>query len=114
MRCRKCGVSSGSTLFATHPAILLETQLGSKLYFFNFYIKYRKEWRCLNIKGKYGKVRDTGIKGSIISKSVTIIIFVEFIDQLIHYLINGASLNVICCAKNKAASVFGSCNTEIL
>ena len=51
-----------------------------------------KELRCLNTKGKYGKVRDIEIKWSIISKSVTIIIFVEFIDQLIGYPINCASL----------------------
>ena len=39
--------------------------------------------RWLNTKGKYGKVTDTEIKWSIISKSVMIIIFVEFIDQSI-------------------------------
>ena len=39
--------------------------------------------RCLNTKGKYGKVTNTEIKWSIISKSVMIVIFVEFIDQLI-------------------------------
>ena len=38
-------------------------------------------------------VTDTKIKCSIISKSVTIIIFVEFIDQLIDYPINCASLS---------------------
>ena len=38
---------------------------------------------CLNSKDKYDKVTDTEIKRSIISKSVMIIIFVEFIDQLI-------------------------------
>ena len=32
---RICGVSSGSTLFATHPAIL-DTTVGSKLYLFKF------------------------------------------------------------------------------
>ena len=32
---------------------------------------------------KYGKITATEIKLSVISKSVTIIIFVEFIDQLI-------------------------------
>ena len=31
--------------------------------------------RCLNTKGKYGKLTDTEIKLSIISKSVTIIFF---------------------------------------
>ena len=46
----------------------------------------------LNTKGKYGKVKDTEIKWSIISKSVLIIIFVDFIDQLIDYPINCASL----------------------
>ena len=61
MRRRKRGVSSGSTLFATYQ-VILDTPLGSKLYFFKFKIKYGKELRCLNIKGKYGKVRDTGIK----------------------------------------------------
>ena len=45
-------------------------------------MKYGKELRCLNTKGKYSKVRDAEIKWSIISKSVTIIIFVEFINQL--------------------------------
>ena len=54
-------VSSGSTLFATNPAIL-DTTLASKLYLFKFYIKYGKELRCLNTKGKYGEVRDTEIK----------------------------------------------------
>ena len=49
--------------------------------------------RCLNTKGKYGKVTNTEIKWSIISKSVMIIIFVEFIDQLIDFLINHASLS---------------------
>ena len=93
MRRRERGVSSGSTLFATHPAIL-DITLGSKLYMFEFQIKYGKELRWgLNTKGKYGKVRDTEIKWSIISKSVTIIIFVEFIDQLIAYPINCASLS---------------------
>ena len=48
--------------------------------------------RCLNTKGKYGKVIDTEMKCSIISKSLTIIIIVEFIDQLIDYPINCASL----------------------
>ena len=53
---------------------------------------YGKELRCLNTKGKYGKVTNTEIKWPIISKSVMIIIFVEFIDQLIDYPINRASL----------------------
>ena len=35
MRRRKHGVSSGFTLFVTHPAIL-DTTLGGKLYFFIF------------------------------------------------------------------------------
>ena len=61
MRCHKCGVSSGSTLFATHSAIL-DTTLGSKFYFFKFFDKYGKELRCLNAKGKYGKVTDKKIK----------------------------------------------------
>ena len=55
---------------------------------------YGKELRCLNTKGKYGKVTNTEIKWSIISKSVIIIIFVEFIDQLIDFPINHASLIV--------------------
>ena len=38
------------------------TTLGSKLYLFKFEIKYGKEFRCLNTKGKYGKVTDTEIK----------------------------------------------------
>ena len=46
----------------------------------------------MNTKGKYGKVTDTEMKRSIIGKSVTIINFVVFIDQLIDYPINCASL----------------------
>ena len=92
MRCHKCSMSSGSTLFVIHPAIW-DMTLGSKLYLFKFKIKYGHELRCLNTKDKYGKVRETEIKWSITSKSVTIIILVEFIDQLINYLINCASLN---------------------
>ena len=92
MRRRKRGVSSGSTLFATRPAIL-DTTVGSKLDLFKFLIKYGKEMRCLNTKGKYGKVTNTEIKWSIISKSVMMVIFVEFIDQLIDYSINRASLS---------------------
>ena len=46
-----------------------------------------KELRWPNTKGKYGKVTDTDIKWSIISKSVMIIIFVEFIIHLIIRLI---------------------------
>ena len=46
---------------------------------FKFEIKYGKELGCLNT----GNVTDTEIKLLIITKSVTIIIFVEFIDQLI-------------------------------
>ena len=56
-------------------------------------MKYGKELRCLNTKGKYSKVTNTENKWSIISKSVRLVIFVEFIDQLIDYLINRASLN---------------------
>ena len=48
-RCKR-GVSSGSTLVATHPAIL-DTQVGSKLDLFKFQIKYGKELRRLNTKG---------------------------------------------------------------
>ena len=51
-----------------------------------------KEFRCLNTKGKYGTVTSTEIKWSIISKSVMIISFVEFIDQLIDSPINRVSL----------------------
>ena len=51
--------------------------------------------RCLNTKGKYGKVTNTEIKWSIISKAVMIIIFVEFIDQFIDYPINCASLKYL-------------------
>ena len=54
---------------------------------------YGKELSCLNIKGKYSKVTNTEIKWSIISKSVMIIILVEFIDQLIDFPINRASLS---------------------
>ena len=53
---------------------------------------YGKELRCLNTKGKYNKVTNTEIKWSIISKSV--IIFVEFVDQLIDFPINRASLTI--------------------
>ena len=56
-------------------------------------MKYGKELRCLNTKGKYGKVTNTWMKWSIISKLVMIVMFVEFIDQLIDYLINRPSLN---------------------
>ena len=52
--------------------------------------------KCLNTKGKYGKVTNTEIKWSIISKSIMMVIFVEFIDQLIDYPINPASLNIYC------------------
>ena len=90
----KRNISSVSTLFATHPGIL-DTTVGSKLNLFKSKIKYDKELRCLNIKGKYGKVTNTEIKWSIISKSVTIIIFVVFIDQLIDYPINRASIKSI-------------------
>ena len=51
------------------------------------------ELRWPNTKGKHDKETDTEIKWLIISKSVTIIIFVEFIDQLIDYLINCTSLS---------------------
>ena len=44
--------------------------------------------------GKYGKVTDTEIKWLIICKSVTMIIFVEFIDPLIDYPINCANLTI--------------------
>ena len=54
---------------------------------------YGKELRCLNTKGNYCKVTNTEIKWSIISKSVMIIIFVDFIYQLIGYPINRANLN---------------------
>ena len=58
MRRRKRGVSSESTLFVTHPAIL-DTTMGSKLDLLKFLIKYGKELRCLNTKGKYAKVKKT-------------------------------------------------------
>ena len=64
-----------------HIQLFLDTRLGSKLYLFKFHIKYAKDLRCLNTKGKYGKITDTEIKRSIISKSVMIIIFVDFTDQ---------------------------------
>ena len=71
--------------------------MGSKLYLFKVKIKYGKELRCLNTRSKYGKITNTEIKWSIISKSVMIIIFVKFIDQLIHYPINRASqINTAC------------------
>ena len=40
----------------------------------------------MNTKGKYVKVTNAEIKWSIISRSVIIITFVEFIDQLIDYI----------------------------
>ena len=50
----KCSISSGSTWFATHSAIL-DTTLCSKLYLFKFKKKkYGKELRCWNTLGKYG------------------------------------------------------------
>ena len=49
---------------------------------------------CLNTKGKYIKVLNTEFKWSILSKSVMIIIFVEFIDHLIDYPIDCASLTL--------------------
>ena len=90
MRRRKRGVSSGSTLFAIHSAIL-DTTFGIKLHLFKFKIKYGKELRCLNTRDEYAKVTDTKIKRLIISKSVTIIVFVVFINQLIDIQINRAS-----------------------
>ena len=42
--------------------LFLDTTVGSKLYLFKFKIKYGKELRCLNIKGKYVKVTNTEIK----------------------------------------------------
>ena len=53
-----------------------------------------KYGECLNTKGKYDKVTNTEIKWSIISKSVMMVIFVEFIDQLIEYPINRASFTL--------------------
>ena len=70
--------------------------MGSKLYLFKVQIMHGKELRCLNTKGNYGKVTNTEIKRSIVSKSVMIIIFVEFIDQLIDYPINHDSLSFYC------------------
>ena len=49
--------------------------------------------KCLNTKGKYGKVTDAKIKCSIFSKSVTTVIFMELINQLIDYPIICASLS---------------------
>ena len=72
--------------------LFLDTTLGSKFYLFKFQIKYGKELRCLITKGKYGWVTDTEVKWSIISKPVRIIIFMEFINQIIDYPINCASL----------------------
>ena len=50
----------------------------------------------MNTKGKFDKVTDTKIKWAIISKSLTMIISVEFINQLIDYPItcNCASLSI--------------------
>ena len=60
-----------------------DTTLCSKLYLLKFHIKYAKELRYLDTKGKYGKVTDTEIKWLFISKSLMIIIFVAFSNQLI-------------------------------
>ena len=61
-------------------------------------MKYGKEFKCLNTKGNYGKVTDTEIKWLIFSKFVMIIFFfVEFINQLMDYLINCASLIIYDC-----------------
>ena len=84
-------VSSGSSLFATHSAIFTQ-QWVVNCTCSNF---RQSMVRCLNTKGKYGKVTDTEIKWSIIRKSITTVIFVEFIDQLIDYPINCASLSKI-------------------
>ena len=46
-------------------------------------------------KGKYSKVTTAEMKWSTISKSVMIVIFGEFIDQLIDYPINRASLTYL-------------------
>ena len=40
---------------------LLDTTLGITLYLFRFKIKYGRELRCLNTKGKYNEVTDTEI-----------------------------------------------------
>ena len=53
---------------------------------------YGKELCVWILKVKYGKVTNTEVTWSIIGKSVMIIIFVEFIDKLIDYPINRASL----------------------
>ena len=73
--------------------LFLDTTLGSKFYLFKFQIKYGKELRCLNAMGKYGRETDTEIKWMIISKSVMIFIFMKFINQLLDYRINCASLS---------------------
>ena len=68
--------------------------------------KYGKKLRCLNTKGKHGKLTGAEIKWSIISKSVMIIIFVEFIDQLIDYPIDCASLKVYRKENGKSEKLF--------
>ena len=68
--------------------------------------------RCLITKGKYGKVRDTEIRWSTISKSVIIIIFVEFNDQLIDYRINCASLTIFQYNRQQRVSAPGSLHYE--
>ena len=72
--------------------LFLDTTFGSKVHLFKFSIKYGKELRILKTKGKCGKVTGTEKKWYIISKSVRIIVFVVFVDQLINYPINCASL----------------------
>ena len=63
-------------LFATHPAIFWHNiGFTSKVYLFKSYIKYCKEFRCMNTKDEYGKVLGIEIKLSTISKFVMIICF---------------------------------------
>ena len=68
----KCGVSSRSTLFATHPHTLTQCWVVNRT--------------CLNFRTSM--VNSWGV----INKSVTIIVFVK-IHRLINYPINCASLN---------------------
>ena len=62
----------------------------------NVLISMVRSWGVWMLRVNMVKQQTQKLKWSIISKSVTIIIFVDFIDQLINYPINCASLNFYC------------------
>ena len=62
-QCRPTNAASHQGLHCLPPIqLFLDTTISSKLYLFKVKIKYDKEFRCLNTKGKYGKVTNTEIK----------------------------------------------------